>query len=162
MNHAKEYLDVMDQLVPLLREGRRFCVMPRALLDDWIAYFWNRGTISYVLNDDGSAVAVCLVKLFRHLGQFLEPFVHDPCGKFCMIELMVAHEPVAMANIFIELTDRFGPQQVFMWDRGERTEGGTPRIYSWHAFETLARRLTCGLTTKERIIWAAAKKHQTR
>jgi hypothetical protein len=152
MNHAKEYLQVMDQLVPLLREHRRFCVMPRALLDDWIAYFWNRGTISYLIDGEG-ARGVCLIKLFRHLGQFFEPFVHDPCGKFCMVELLVAKDPLAIAYTYFELVKRWGKPEIMMWDRGERTEGGTPRMYTWKDYEKLTRRLTYGLIDKEETVY---------
>jgi hypothetical protein len=152
MNHAKEYLHIMDQLVPLLREGRRFCVMPRALLNDWIAYFWNRGTISYLLDGEG-ARGVCLVKLFRHLGQFLEPFVHEPGGKFCMVELLVAKDPLAIAYTYFELVKRWGKPEIIMWDRGERTEGGSPRMYTWDQYEKLTRRLTYGLIDKEETVY---------
>jgi hypothetical protein len=152
MKHAPEYLAVMDQLVPLLREGRRFCVMPRALLNDWIAYYWNRGTISYLI-DGQQARGVCLIKLFSRLGQFLEPFVHEPCGKFCMVELLVAKDPLAIAYTYFELVQRWGKPEIIMWDRGERTEGGSPRMYTWNQYEKLTRRLTYGLIDKEKTVY---------
>jgi hypothetical protein len=162
MKHAPEYLAVMEKLKPLFREHPRFSVMKYDLLCDWIAYFWNRGTISYLLDGEG-ARGVCLIKLFSRLGQFLEPFVHEPGGKFCMVELLVAKDPLAIAYTYFELVKRWGKPEIIMWDRGERTEGGTPRMYTWDQYEKLTRRLTYGLIEQgENSIWAVAKKHQTR
>ena len=138
----------MEILRPLLRQSDRFRKMPFADLCDYVAYFWNRGTISFVFDDSGEAQGVCLIKLFRDLNQFLDPFVHEPCGQFCMIELMVASDPVTFASIFDELVDRWGRQDVIMWDRGERTENGAPRMYRWREFQKLARRLTYGWITE--------------
>jgi hypothetical protein len=149
MKHSSEFLAVISKLEPLLREDRKFCLMPYGLLCDWIAYFWNRGTISYLIDDD-QARGVCLIKLFRHLGQFLEPFVHDPCGKFCMVETLVAKDPIAIAHAYFELKKRWGKPAVMMWDRGERTEGGPPRLYTWDQYERLTRRLTYGLILEEK------------
>jgi hypothetical protein len=146
MKHAPEYIQIMQILKPLLREYEPFSVMPFPNLCDYVAWFWNRGTISFVFNDAGEAEGVCLIKLFRHLEDFMEPFVHDPCGRFCMIEVMVASQPVAFASMFEELVDRWGKQQLVMWDRGERTESGAPRMYRWRQFQKLARRLTYGIT----------------
>lgn len=142
MKHAPEYIETMKKLVPLLREHRRFSVWKFDILCDWVAYFWNRGTISYVIDDWGNARGVCLVKLFRVLPQFLEPFVHEPCGGFCMIELMVADGPETLGWLHDDLVRRWGEHEIVMWDRGERTEGGSPRIYRWNEFERLARRIT--------------------
>lgn len=144
--HSIEFLDKMRVLAPLLRNHPPLSTLSFSALCDWVSWYWNRGTLCYVLNQDGGASAVCLVKVFRHLRQFLDPFVHDPCGNFCMIELMCAEEPVAMGAIFTELQRRFGPQGIIMWDRGARTEGGPPRMYRWHQFRKLARRLTYGVT----------------
>jgi hypothetical protein len=152
MKHAKEFLEVMDKLEPLFAEHPRFSVMDFPLLCDWVAYFWNRGTISYLLEGEG-ARGVCLIKMFRHLGQFLEPFVHDPCGKFCMVELLVAKDPLAIAYTYFELVKRWGKPEIMMWDRGERTEGGTPRMYTWSDYEKLTRRLTYGLIDKEETVY---------
>jgi len=146
MKHAKEFIQIMTILKPLFRESDRFCVMPFADLCDYVAWFWNRGTISFVFDDLGEAQGVCLIKLFRDLNQFLDPFVHDPCGRFVMIELMVATQPLAFASMFDELVDRWGKQELVMWDRGERTESGAPRMYCWKEFQKLARRLTYGAT----------------
>lgn len=143
--HSDGFKKKMRVLAPLLRNHPPLSALQFDQLCDWVAWYWNRGTLCYVLNEDGSASAVALVKLFRDLRQFMDPFVHDPCGRFCMIELMVAEEPLAMGTIFTELSQRFGPQSIVMWDRQERTENGAPRMYRWHQFRKLARRLTYGV-----------------
>jgi hypothetical protein len=144
--HAPEYIQIMQILKPLLRKYEPFRKMPFANLCDYVAWFWNRGTISFVFTDSGEAEGVCLIKLFRNLEDFMEPFVHDSCGRFCMIEVMVASHPLAFASMFEELVDRWGKQQLIMWDRGERTKSGAPRMYRWRQFQKLARRITYGIT----------------
>jgi hypothetical protein len=34
-----------------------------------------------------------------------------------------------------------------LWDRGERTEGGPHRLYSWKQYLKLTKRLTSGLVS---------------
>lgn len=145
IKHAQEFLDTMDKLEPLFRRHPRYCLIPFHDLCEFVAYFWNRGTISFVIDEDGHGRGVCLCKLFRHLSQFFEPLVHEPCGKFCMLELMVAEDPLAMGIICEDLTNRWGPQEIILWDRGERTENGAPRMYTWRQFQKLARRITFGV-----------------
>ena len=142
MKHAPEYLETMRKLVPLLREHRRFSVWKFDMLCDWVAFFWNRGTISYVIDDCGQARGVCLVKLFRRLEQFLEPFVHEPCGKFCMVEFLGARDAFGIAGCFDSLFARWGPQETVIWDRGLRTESGAPRMYTWRQYMRIKMRLT--------------------
>lgn len=136
-----QFHDVMRSLEPLLRQHKTLKKMEFGMMCDWIAYYWNRETIAYLLDDTGKARAVCLVKLFRQLKQFLEPFVHDPCGKFCMVELMVANDAEAMGIVHDQLVSRWGAQEFVLWDRGERTESGSPRIWRWDQFEDLAERI---------------------
>src|SRR5215475_14399762 len=142
MNHAPQYIETMRKLAPLIRDVRKFSVWQLDMLCDWFAYFWNRGTISFVIDTQGQAHGVCAIKFFRNLEGFLEPFVHEPCGRFCMIELMVAKSPTVMGLIFTELTDRWGEVECMMWDRYERTEKGAPRMWTWSQFKKLARRIT--------------------
>ena len=144
MNHAPEYIRTMRSLEPLLRGSKQFLFWEFDAICDWLSFFWNRGTISFVIDDEGRAHGVCTIKLFRNLGQFLEPFVHDPCGRFVMIEVLIADSPEVMAELCDELTDRWGKQAIVMWDRGERTESGAPRMFRWHQFQRLARRMTTG------------------
>jgi hypothetical protein len=149
MKHAPEYLETMEILVPLIREARRYSLWQFDMLCDWFAYFWNRGTIAFVIDARGNAQGVCAIKLFSRLEQFLEPFVHEPSGRFCMVELLVAKDPLAIAHTFFELTGRWGKPEIILWDRGERTEWGSPRMYRWSDYEKLTRRLTYGLIDKE-------------
>ena len=99
----------------------------------------------YVMGHNEEPRAICLIKLFRRLEQFLDPYVHDPCGEFVMIDLMVAEDPLAMGMIFEELVKRWHSAYTVLWDRGERTEPGAPRMYSWRQFEKVARRLSYGV-----------------
>lgn len=139
MNHATEYLETMEKLAPLLRRHRYYRLWKFEMLCDWAAYYWNRGTISFVLDEEGKACGVCLIKLFRSLEQFLEPFVHEPCGRFCMVEVLVGTGPSVHRRLLDELVGRWGSQEIVIWDRAERTEGGAPRMYRWQDFERLNR-----------------------
>jgi len=136
------YYRTVRLLEPLLRKHRTLEKMDFDQLVEWVAYYWNRNTLSYVVSDKGEPRAVCMIKLFRRLPQFQEPFVHDPCNKFCMIELMVANDTEAMGTVHDRLFERWGPQMIVMWDRGERTEKSRPRMYRWDEFERLAEKLT--------------------
>jgi hypothetical protein len=142
MKHAPEYLETMDSLVPLIREARRYHNWRFDQVCDWVAYFWNRGTISWVIDDWGKAQGVCIIKLFRRLEQFLEPFVHEPDGQFCMIELLVADGPEMHGWLLEDLIRRWGWPAIMMWDRGDRTTGGAPRMYTRAQFMKLAHRFT--------------------
>lgn len=143
--HHPVFLSVVDSLLPLLQRSKALTAMPFDDLCDHLAYFWNHGTISYIIGQDERPRAVCLIKLFRNLGQFMDAYVHEPGGEFCMIECMIADDPLAMGQIFEEFTQRWGPYRTILWDREERTEIGSPRIYKWRQFEKLARRLTYGV-----------------
>jgi hypothetical protein len=143
----------MEALVPLIRDVPRFSVWQFDMIADWMAYFWNKGTISFVIDERGTAHGVCTIKLFSRLEQFLEPFVHEPCGKFCMVEVLVGDSAQVTGFMCDELVDRWGKQAIVLWDRGERTEGGAPRMWRWNEFEKVRRRMTnygrlkCSLTT---------------
>ncbi len=141
MNHDPHYLETMEVLSPLFRKVGKFRQWQSEFLCDWIAYFWNRGTISFVIDEHGGH-GVSTIKLFSRLEQFLEPFVHEPQGGFCMIEVMVADSPAVMGRLCSEMVQRWGPGRVILWDRSERTESGAPRMFRWHEFEKLANRIT--------------------
>jgi hypothetical protein len=128
-------------LEPLLRTHKPLGTMPFRDLQEYIAFYWNRQTMACVIDYD-EAAAICLIKLFRRLDHFLDPFIHDPCGRYCMIELMIAKEPVHMGIVWRKLVSRWGPQQIVLWDRGARTENSkSPRMYTWRQFEKLSRRM---------------------
>lgn len=118
--------------------------MPFSKICDHFAFYWNRGTFSYSIDDFGEPHGACLIKLFNRLGQFLDPYVHEPTGRFVMIELLVADNPIIMAQLCDDLVARWGPQEIVLWDRDERTEDGAPRMFTWNKFMKLARRLTYG------------------
>jgi hypothetical protein len=153
MKHAKEYIETMEILVPLIREARRYSVWQFDMLCDWFAYFWNRGTIAFVIDAHGNAQGVCAIKLFSQLEQFLEPFMHEPSGTFCMVELLVAVSPLAIADCFEILFGRWGPQAIMIWERGDRTEqpNRAPRMYTWAQYLKLTNRLTYGFVKEEPI-----------
>lgn len=152
MTHCPEFLVVVSKLLPLLRRHRPFAEMRFDELCDHLAWYWNHQTMCFVLSEFGEPRAVCLIKLFRHLPQFLDLYVHDPCRQFVMIELMVADDPLAMGQICEELTDLYGSQECVMWDRQERTESGAPRMFTWNQFMKLARRISYGTIEMERTI----------
>jgi len=144
MNHAPEYLQTMRALADLIRDVRMYSVWQFDFLCDWFSYFWNRGTFSYVLDKDGNAQAVCAIKLFRHLEGFLEPFIHEPDGDFCMIVLLSGRDTESLMACNAELTRRFGGPRTMLWDRGERTENGAPRMFSWIDYQKLVARMRKG------------------
>jgi hypothetical protein len=143
----------MDKLVPLIREARRYSCWKFEMLCDWWAYFWNRGTLAFVIDASGNAQGVCAIKLFSRLEQFLEPFVHEPTGKFCLVDLLVAVSPLAIADCFEILSGRWGPQAIMIWERGDRTAqtNRAPRMYTWAQYLKLTNRLTDGIVKEESI-----------
>ena len=145
-HHAKEYLKIMRTLEPLFRKAKRHRNWHFDQICDWTAYFWNRGTIAWVIDDWGHAQGVCIIKFFRRLEQFMDPFVHEPDGRFCMIELLIAAGPQMHGWLLADLTRRWGWPEVMLWDRGDRTEWSCPRMYTRSQFQKLARRFTKGVT----------------
>jgi hypothetical protein len=144
--HHPNFVQLIKTLKPLLREYKSLRVMHFDDMCDWLAWYWNRGTMSWQINHAGEPQGVCLIKLFRYAEQFLDHDAHDPCNEFCFIEFLQASDPITMNQLCQALVDRWGPQKTVMWDRGARTEDGAPRIYRWDQFEKIVRRLTYGLT----------------
>lgn len=144
--HHPKYLRQIHLLEPLLRQYRPLAALEFDDIADWVSWYWNRGTLAYVLDDFDEPQGVCLIRLFRRLPQFMD-LVHEPSGKYAFIELAVAHHPLAMGQMLEEFIKRWGPQEVILWDRGARTEEGSPRIYKWADFLKLTRRLSYGYIT---------------
>jgi hypothetical protein len=144
--HAPEFLQIIHYLKPLLRQYPPLAVMHVDDLADWLAWYWNRGTMAWQISDYGEPQGVCLIRLFRNLEQFMEQNIHDPCNEFCFIEFSIASDPIIMGLMFNTLSNRWGPQKVMMWDRGARTADKAPRMYNWKQFRKLARRLSYGVT----------------
>ena len=117
---------------------------PEAKLRDYLAWFADKDLLA-ISASRGEIYGVCTIKLFDQLEDFLSPKAFNPTGKFCMVDLLVAVSPVAIAQCFETLFGRWGPQETMLWDRGERTEGGAPRMYTWQQYLKLTRRLTYGL-----------------
>lgn len=139
--HHTNFIQVVHTLKPLLRQYQPLSVMHFDDLCDWLAWYWNRGTMTYVIEDD-EPLGVCLIRLFRRLEQFMDHNVHEPTGHFCFIELAIARDGKIMGQMLESLIDWWGPQATMLWDRGARTEGGSPRMYKWSDFIKLARRLS--------------------
>ena len=146
--HHPNFIGVINTLTSLLRQYPPLAVMNLRDLCDWMSWYWNLGTLAWWISDAGEPRGVCMIKLFRRVEQFLDRDVHEPCGKFCLIELMVAADPIIMGLLFNELVDRWGRQDIVMWDRGARTESRAPRMYTWEQFTKLANRLSYGITER--------------
>lgn len=132
-------------LVPFIRENHaKWRDTPSNKLRDYLDWFENRELLSVsVLGEE--IYGVCTIKLFDQLSDFLEPWAFNPTGKFCMVDLLVALSPVAIAHCFETLFARWGPQEIMIWERGRRTENGVPRMFTWEQYLKLTRRLTYGL-----------------
>ena len=115
-----------------------------AKIAEYLTWFADRGLLAIVASEE-EIYGVCAIKLFDKLTDFLEPWPFDPTGKFCLVDLLVAVSPLAIADCFKVFFDRWGPQEIMLWDRGERTEGGAPRMYTWNQYLKLTRRLTYGV-----------------
>jgi len=144
--HHPNFLKIVNTLKPLLRTHPPLAAMHTDDLADWMSWYWNRGTMSWVISDAEEPQGVCLIRLFRKIEQFTEQNVHDPCGEFCMIELLVSSDPITTGQLCESLTDFWGPQKIVMWERGTRTENGCPRMFRWDQFRKLARRISYGIT----------------
>ena len=144
MKHALEYIETMHKLESFVKSAPQYSTWDFGGICDWFCFYWNHGTLSWSIDSSGAAHGVCAIKLFERLEQFLMPFVHVPSGRFVMIEVMSADSPRAMGFIHDEFVDRWGPRDIVLWDRGARTESGTPRMFKWREFEKLARRITHG------------------
>jgi hypothetical protein len=118
---------------------------PAETLAAYLCWHDARGLLATSLVGE-DVFAVCTVRFFPRLEDWLVPWVFDPDGAFCMIDLMVAVSPLAMADCFQKLVGRWGSRPVILWERGPRTltGGRPPRIYRWDQFLTLARRITYG------------------
>jgi len=145
LEHSPQFLVHAKALEPLLRQRKYYQAWSQDKLFAFLAWYWNRGLISFSIDALGQGHAVCLIRLFRRLEQMFDYSAHDPCGEFCFIELLVSDTPNGIADCFQQLFASFGPQKVMIWDRAERTERKTPRMYTWEQYLLLTSRLTYGL-----------------
>lgn len=118
---------------------------PPEKLEGYLQWHASRGLLAISMVGE-EVFAVCTIRLFNQLEDWLNPWVFDPCGAFCMIDLMVAASPLAMAECFQVLTARWKARPIVLWERRERTDqtNGPPRMFRWDQFMTLARRITYG------------------
>ena len=148
-SHSLLFLDMALRFESLMRQGPAYRNWSQKKLFDNLAWYWNRGLVAFFLDSSGVAHGLCLIRLFRRIEQMFDYSVHDPCGEFLFIDLLVADEPNAMADCFEQFFARFGPQKIVIWDRGDRTEEGCPRMYRWDQFLRLAYKLTYGLINEK-------------
>ena len=117
---------------------------PNDKLYEYMAWFRDKELLA--ISSSGEEIhGVCTIKLFDQLSDFLEPWPFNPSGKFCLVDLLVATSPTAIADCFETLFARWGPQETMIWERGLRTESGAPRMYPWNQYMKLTKRLTYGL-----------------
>ena len=154
MNSTLEFLkfvSVAHQMVPFIKENHtRWKDRPADELYQYLAWFWDRDLLAVSFLGE-EIYGVCAIKLFDQLEDFLEPWPFIPTGKFCMVDLLVAVSPVAIAECFEKLFKRWGKQEVMLWERNERTEytDQPPRMYTWNQYLKLTSRLTYGLVKEE-------------
>ena len=117
---------------------------PNDKLYKYLAWFRDKELLA--ISSSGEEIhGVCAIKLFDQLEDFLSPEAFNPTGKFCMVDLLVATSPTAIADCFETLFARWGAQETMIWERGPRTESGAPRMYTWNQYMKLTKRLTYGL-----------------
>jgi hypothetical protein len=135
----------MKRAVPFIRENYDpYRIMPEKHTYDTLAWYWNRGLIS-IVEDRLEVRGVCLIRIIENLDDFLDPSAFFPSGNFIWVELLIATDPLAIAGLYEDLFSRWGKRETILWDRGERTQGGTPRMYRWDQYKKLANRLSYGL-----------------
>lgn len=136
-------------MVPFIKEYHpKWRDEPNQKLYEYLA--WHTGKNTLAVDFQGEEIyGVCAIKLFDNLEDFMDPRAFNPTGKFCMVDLLVAVSPCAIAVCFEKLFATWGPQKIMLWDRGERTENGAPRMYTWDMYMKLTKRLTYGLVDKK-------------
>jgi hypothetical protein len=137
-----------ERIIPFIKENhQKWQDTPDQKLYEYLAWFWSKDLLAVSLYGE-EINGVCTIKLFDQLEDFLSPKAFNPTGKFCLVDLLVATSPVAIANCFEALFARWGEQETMLWDRDIRTEKGSPRIYTWSQYLKLTRRLTYGLVER--------------
>lgn len=154
MRSSLEFLGFVwlaDRMVPFIQENHaRWNTTPADDLYRYLAWFWGKDLLAASFSGE-DIYGVCTIKLFDRLEDFLKPFVFEPTGKFCMVDLLVAVSPLAIADCLESLFKRWGPQEIMIWERGDRTERTTlaPRMYTWAQYLKLTSRLTYGIVKEE-------------
>jgi hypothetical protein len=144
--HAQRFVKKMKRVTPFIREHHptwRF--ISDENLNDVLAWYWNRSFMA-IIEDRLEVRGICLIRIMKELKDFIDPYASDKNGDFIWVELLIATDPMAIANLFKLLVFRWGKRKTILWDRGKRTQEGTPRIYRWDQYEKLTSRLTHGLS----------------
>ena len=135
-----------DALLEFILSNHRFwATRSREVLATYLAWFQDRGLLASSFVGE-EPFAICAVRFFDRLEDFLDQWAFNPEGDFCMIELLVSASPLAQADTFNQLVGRWGPRKVVIWERGDRTieSAGSPRMFTWEGFVRLTRRMTYG------------------
>lgn len=109
-----------------------------------LAWHLSRGLVA-VSGDETEVRGLCIIRLIERLQDFLDPLAFSPGGDFIWIELLISTDPIAQADVHNQLEARWGPRKIVLWDRGEHTQLGAPRMFTWQQFGKLKRRMTYGL-----------------
>ena len=142
MKHAEQFLKVCAKVVPFIKAHHpKWQTCSDEAICDYLAWFWNRDLMA-VSWKDGEVTGVCLIKLFDRLEDFLDDFPHHPTGNYAMVDLLISIEPEAPLDLYEILFERWGPQKVIIWERGDRTLDTAPRMYTWAGYKKLLRRMT--------------------
>jgi hypothetical protein len=105
----------------------------------------SKGLVSFSETQDGELRGLCIIRIIQKLEDFLNPLAFHPAGGYIWIELLISLDPVAQADVHDQLLAKWGPRPIVLWDRGERTQQGPPRMFTWNQFGRLKRRMTYGL-----------------
>jgi hypothetical protein len=145
MKHAERFLKVCSKVVPFIKEHHpKWHGSSEENVCNYLAWYWNRDLMAVSWSGD-HVYGVCLIKLFDRLEDWLEDLPHHPTGNFGMVDLLISISPSATLELYEILFERWGPQKVVMWERGERTLDKAPRMVTWAGYKKLLRRMT--LTT---------------
>lgn len=135
----------LRKLLPFIREHYKSwrCGTDEQIMA-LLCWHWVRGLVS-ISEDESGVQGLCIIRLISKLEDFLNPLAFDPQGQMIWIELLISTNPVAQADVHDQLERRWGPRAIVLWDRGNRTQYGAPRIFTWVQFGKLKRRMTFGL-----------------
>ena len=149
MRHAREFCEIMDRLIPFVRERYELWRnLSDEILRDYCAWFWHRGLMIW-REKDGLITGVAIFRYFKNLEDFLDLTKSDQeGGAFGWAELFVADSLETFNSLWAEVLEKGGIPEVIMWDRGYRTFKGAPRMYRRDQIKKMARRLSHGVTSK--------------
>ena len=148
MNYSTSAAISFDEMLvgikDLLEQSPRLREMSLDELYDHVCWHWNHGTISWVEKLEGGFGGYCMIKLIGELKDLDTSYVHDPAGRYIFIEEVVSDGPDTWRELFDQLYEIWGAREFTIWDRRERTEKGCPRVYTWHQYLKILKRLTNG------------------